>query len=403
MSPMDRKSVVGLGLGLAGAGAATVLGMTTDRLLRDRRTAINLDAAGDPARHEVEPDETHVVLADDGVPLHVEVDHPHGRPRAAPKGAAVPTVVLTHGYTLNLRSWLFQRRALAAAGYRVVCWDQRGHGRSGAGPVEHYRVDQLGTDLARVLDEVVPEGPLVLVGHSMGGMTMMALAVERPEVIRDRTVGAAFISTSSGRLDTVSWGLGSALGRMVHRLGPPVVSRLAGRQSLVDEARERGQELESFLVDRYSFGSPVPLSIVRLTADMIFGTSMEVISAFLPTFDQHDKADALKEFSGMETLVLVGDQDLLTPPSHSEEIVRHLPGAEYVVVDDAGHIIMLEHPELVSSQLEEFLTRVLRSAEPVDGSLDSRGAPAQGVHRRVTDVAKRRRDRSARSRGRSAS
>ncbi|HET7305657.1 MAG TPA: alpha/beta hydrolase, partial [Segeticoccus sp.] len=402
-SPMDRKSVVGLGLGLAGAGAATVLGMTTDRLLRDRRTAINLDAAGDPTRHEVEPDETHVVLADDGVPLHVEVDHPHARPPAAPKGAAVPTVVLTHGYTLNLRSWVFQRRALTTAGYRVVAWDQRGHGRSGAGPVEHYRVDQLGSDLARVLDEVVPEGPLVLVGHSMGGMTMMALAVERPQVIRERTVGAAFISTSSGGLDTVSWGLGSALGRMVHRLGPPVVSRLAGRQSLVDEARERGQELESFFVDRFSFGSPVPLSVVRLTADMIFGTSMEVVSAFLPTFDQHDKADALKEFSGMETLVLVGDQDLLTPPSHSEEIVRHLPGAEYVVVDDAGHIIMLEHPELVSSQLEEFLTRVLRSAEPVEGSLESGGAPAPGVHRRVTDVAKRRRDRSARSRGRSAS
>ncbi|HET8599419.1 MAG TPA: alpha/beta hydrolase [Segeticoccus sp.] len=402
MNPVvDRKSMLGLGLGLAGAGVATVLGMTTDRLLRDRRTAIALDRDGDPGQYDVEPAETHLVLADDGVPLHVEVDLPSGRPAAAPSGSAVPTVVLSHGYTLSLRSWVFQRRALTAAGYRVVLWDQRGHGRSGTGPKAHYDVDQLGRDLGKVIDEVVPDGPIVLVGHSMGGMTMMALAVERPDIVRDRTVGAAFVSTSAGSLETVSWGLGSLLGRMVHRLGPPMVSRLAGRQTFVDEVRDRGREVESFLVDRYSFGSPVPLSVVRLTADMIFGTSMEVISAFLPTFDRHDKADALKEFTGMETLVLVGDQDLLTPASHSEEIIRNLPGAEFVLVADAGHIIMLEHPELVSSQLEEFLTRVLRSAEPPVS--EGEGLHGAGVRREVTDLAKKRRDRSARSRGRSAS
>ena len=121
----------------------------------------------------------------------------------------VPTVVFSHGYTLSLRSWVFQRRALTAAGYRVVVWDQRGHGRSGTGSKESANIDQLGRDLARVIAEAAPEGPLVLVGHSMGGMTMMSLAVDHHALIRERVVAAAFIATSPGSLDEVSWGFGA--------------------------------------------------------------------------------------------------------------------------------------------------------------------------------------------------
>ena len=70
-------------------------------------------------------------------------------------------------------------------------------------------IDQLGRDLARVIAEAAPEGPLVLVGHSMGGMTMMSLAVDHHALIRERVVAAAFIATSPGSLDEVSWGLGN--------------------------------------------------------------------------------------------------------------------------------------------------------------------------------------------------
>ena len=137
------------------------------------------------------------------------------------------------------------------------------------------------------------------------------------------------------------------LGRAVHRLGPVAVGQLAGRQGLVNAARRAGRDVEEFLVDRYSFASPVPLSIVQLTADMIFGTRIEVISEFMETFDKHDKREALEKFIGVETLVINGVQDLLTPPQHSEEIVRLIPGAEHVLVNDAGHIIMLEHGDVV--------------------------------------------------------
>ena len=380
MSSSRRRTLTGLGVGLVAAGATAAAGVATDRLVRARSTA---KALGDTDSYDVVPDEELVVIADDGVPLHVEIDLPQG---AEPVGDVVPTVVLSHGYTLSLRSWVFQRRALTAAGYRVVVWDQRGHGRSGLGSKESATIDQLGRDLARVLAQAAPEGPLVLVGHSMGGMTMMSLAVDHHELIRERVVAAAFIATSPGSLDEVSWGLGNVFGKVVHRLGPLAVGQLASRQTLVNSVLRAGKDVEEFFVNRYSFASPVPLSIVRLTADMIFGTRMEVISHFMVTFDSHDKREALEQFIGVETLVLNGMQDLLTPPEHSEEIVRLIPGAEHVLVNDAGHIIMLEHPDTVSEQLLALIERGLRARS--NGQVRS-GPPR--VRRTVTDLTKQRR------------
>jgi pimeloyl-ACP methyl ester carboxylesterase len=390
-----RKTLTGLGVGLAAAAATAAVGVVADRLVRARQTARALDSADtyeEPASSEV------VVLATDGVELHVEIDEPEADPAEAPRGLAAPTVVFCHGYTLNLRSWVFQRRALKAAGYRVVLWDHRGHGRSGDGSKGSYNIDQLGHDLGAIISQVVPDGPLVLVGHSMGGMTLMALAMQQPELIKDRVLGVAFVATSPGGLSAVSWGLGNMLGRTVHRLGPVAVGQLAGRQGLVNAALKAGRDVEEFLVDRYSFASPVPLSIVRLTADMIFGTRIEVISEYMETFDKHDKREALEHFIGVETVVINGVQDLLTPPQHSEEIIRLIPGAEHVLVHDAGHIIMLEHGDIVSEQLLAMIVRAQRAAA---AHIDLRDKPR--VRRLVTDLAKRRRVERAKARRDNAS
>jgi len=217
-------------------------------------------------------------------------------------------------------------------------------------------------------------------------MTLMALADQHPEVVRERVLGVAFIATSPGGISAVSWGLGRVLGKAVHRLGPFAVGQLAGRQGLVNSVLKAGREVEEYFVDLYSFASPVPLSVVRLTADMIFKTRMEVISDFMETFDKHDKREALEQFIGVETLVLNGMQDLLTPPQHSEEIVKLIPGAEHVLVNDAGHIVMLEHPDVVGEQLLALIVRAQRAAAV---NIDQRDKPR--VRRTITDLAKRRR------------
>ena len=390
-----RRTLTGIGIGLAAAGTTAAVGVVADRLARALQMAKALDDLDD--YEEVASREV-VVLADDGVPLHVEIDEPQGIPAEMSNGQPAATVVFSHGYTLSLRSWVFQRRSLKAAGYRVVLWDARGHGQSGAGSKESYEIDQLGHDLYSVIKAVVPRGPLILVGHSMGGMTMMALAAHHPQLVKDRVIGAAFVATSPGGISAVSWGLGKVLGKAVHRLGPFAVGQLAGRQSLVDSVLKAGREVEEYFVDLYSFASPVPLSIVRLTADMIFKTRIEVISDFMETFDKHDKREALEQFIGVETLVINGIQDMMTPPEHSEEIVKLIPGSEHVLVNDAGHIIMLEHGDVVSEQLLSLIERAERAASI---HFDQRNKPR--VRRTITDLAKRRRLKALQGRRRSVS
>ena len=390
-----RRTLTGIGLGLAAAGTTAAVGVVADRLARALQTAKALDSVD---TYEEVPTAQVLVIADDGVPLHVEIDEPGGVAAGMANDAGALTVVFCHGYTLSLRSWVFQRRALRAAGVRVVLWDQRGHGQSGAGSKESYEIDQLGLDLHAVLSAVAPRGPLVLVGHSMGGMTLMSLADRFPELIKERVIGVAFVATSPGGISAVSWGLGKVLGKAVHRLGPFAVGQLAGRQGLVSSVLKAGREVEEYFVDLYSFGSPVPLSVVRLTADMIFNTQMEVISAFMETFDKHDKREAIQRFIGVETVVINGFQDMLTPPEHSEEIVRLIPGAEHILVNDAGHLIMLEHGDVVADQLLALIGRAQRAAT-VQVEVPERPR----VRRTITDLAKLRRVKALQGRRRSVS
>ncbi len=124
---------------------------------------------------------------------------------------------------------------------------------------------------------------------------------------------------------------------------------------------------------------------------MIFETSFDVMAAFLPDIDGLDLVPSLQALTGVELLVINGAGDLITPPSHSEDIVRHVPGAEHVVVEDAGHILMLEHPDLVTEQLLALIQRARRAvAEGVPVSSKPR------VRRTVQDISKKRRAGRAR-------
>lgn len=355
-----RKGLIGVGIGLAAAGAATAAGIATDRIIRSRRQSA-MDAVPDDGAGQV-------VVARDGVPLYAEVDEAADAPA---------TVVLIHGYAHNNTVWGQQRAAVSAAGYRVVVFDLRGHGRSGEGDESSYTIAQLGEDIAAVLEETTPEGPIVLVGHSMGGMAIMALAEQQPEFIRARVLGVALVSSTAGGLSELNFGLGKQLGGVVHRLGPAAVTRVGARQELFDVARLVGRNVESALVHRYSFGGPVPKAVIRQVAEMIFATRLQVIGAFLPTLMEHDRRAALPAFEGIETLILHGTRDRITPVDHGAQLAAALPGAEFVVVKGAGHVLPLEDPDLVTEQLLAFLERATRSVPRKAGS----GSDSTPAHR----------------------
>ena len=367
--------LLGLGVGILAAGAATAAGVAADRLLKARRTAIELGLEVD---YDDIPDHEDVVISD-AVPLHVEIDDPVGA-----KIGERPTVVLSHGYTQHHGVWHFQRKALREAGFRVVLWDHRGHGLSERGEESSYTIAQLGRDLHAVITEAAPDGPLILIGHSMGGMAMMAMAEQFPEIIRERVVGAGFVCTSSGALSTLDFGLGKQVGAAVHRLGPGTVARLSARQSTVERVLELGKDVESYLVHRYSFGSDVPMAVVRYTADMIFETPMSVISAFMPTLVDHERTDVLAEFDGIETLVIHGQQDRIVPRAHADVMVAKMPHAEYIVVENSGHMLPLEHPEIVNTEIVALAERASRAVvEPPSKRRST-------VPRTVTDLRPRR-------------
>jgi len=347
----NRTNLLSLGLGLAAAGAGAAVGVAAERLTVGRTLDRHLGTGEVPLGSVRELPV--VVSTDDGVTLHVEVDE---LDEPDPDGL---TVVFSHGYGLNLDSWHFQRLALRGQ-VRTVWWDQRGHGRSARGPVGSATIDQGGSDLAHVIEATAPTGPLVLVGHSMGGMTVMALAARDAETFAERTAGVAFIATSAGGLSQASFGL-DRLGALVHKLGPGTLNLLARRPAWVERTRRIGSDLEEVMVKRWSYASEVDGELVDFTARMIAGTKIEVIGDFFPAFASHDKREALAAIRGREVLVLAGDSDLMIPAEHSEEIARLLPGAELAIVKNAGHLVMLEHPDVVMPHLVALLHRARKS------------------------------------------
>ena len=348
-----------LGLGLAAAGGA--VGYAAERYaLRRVRGRPDPEAREPfgrlPGRHRV-------VTTDDGVPLHVEEV---GEPDAP------LTVVLCHGYALESACWHFQRRDLPGlltgrvgggpdAGVRVVVWDQRSHGRSGRATPESCTIDQLGRDLTRVLAATALTGPVVLVGHSMGGMTIMALADQCPELFDGRrVVGVGLVSTSAGALAEVTFGLPAFLTGVKNRALPWLAQGTVDNPRLVDRTRRLGSDVAYLLTLQYGFGSrDASPSVVAFVERMVAQTPSDVIAAFYPTFTSHDKLAALPVLAGVEVLVVAGESDVVTPADHSRAIAEAAPGARLVVLPDSGHNVMLERHREVTAELADLVLRAV--------------------------------------------
>lgn len=321
------------------------------------------------------------VRADDGTPLGVRVD---GEP-----GAPV-TVVLAHGWTLTADSWLPQARALTdpadGAGLppvRVVRYDQRGHGRSGPGTTLPWTIDLLGADLARILAETAPAGPVVLGGHSMGGMTIMALAAARPELFGDRVAGVLLAATSAGRLDAAVHGSTRRV-RAAGRAQAAFFGHCARVPDRAERIRRRlpgpGGRISPALVRWGLFGPDAPADAVRATARMIHATPMATVAGYHRALMRHDKAGSLQALAAVPVHVVVGARDRLTPVCHSRRLAEALPQARLHVEPGCGHMVQLERPEVVTARLRELCAAALGAAGPAPaGHRSSANGPGRPV------------------------
>jgi pimeloyl-ACP methyl ester carboxylesterase len=304
------------------------------------------------------------VVADDGVDLHVEVDEYAARTRAAP--APELTVVFVHGYSLTLDSWHFQRAAYRGR-VRMVFYDQRSHGRSGRSTPGHATIEQLGRDLKTVLDAVAPETPVVLVGHSMGGMTIVALAEEHPELFGDRVVGVGLVSTTAGGLEPhrvlVPLLPSSAVGGM---FAQRLVSVLARGHRAVDGLRRIGHAVALVATDELAFGDDVPASYVEFVDSMLSATPFEVVAEFFPHVVSLEKSAAVNALSAVPTSVICGTDDKLTSIAHSRKLHAEIAGSTLLECDGAGHMVIMERHDDVNAELDRLLAVVGERLDGVD-------------------------------------
>jgi len=347
----SRRRIAALTAGALGTVAAGAVA----RALAEKRPVGGAADAGEERFGRLRSTPLRVV-ADDGVVLHAEVDEAS---TGSTPGDGSPTLVFVHGYALNLDCWHFQR-AHYRGRRRMVLYDQRSHGRSQRSTKGNATIDQLGHDLLTVLDELAPDDQVVLVGHSMGGMTIMALAEHHPEIFGDRVVGVGLVSTTAGGLRAHRLLNPFLPDRVMEQVTPRVMAGLARAPWLVDRARRAGSDLGQLVTSRFAFGKEVPASYARFVDEMLAQTPFEVLAEFFPNFAALDKFSVLEAFAQVPTVIVCGSKDVMTSVDHSRKMARLIDTAELVECPDSGHLVILESAQ----QVNDALDRMLTAAEP---------------------------------------
>jgi pimeloyl-ACP methyl ester carboxylesterase len=303
-----------------------------------------------PPMPAISPDSTQTVVADDGLRLHVEIG---GRT------ASDLTVLFVHG--LLARSAEFDPQWEPLLGRtRLVRYDHRGHGGS-----ERSRkatdVEQLGRDLGRVLDATAPNGPVVLVGHSMGGMTVMALAGQRPELFGPRVRGVLLLGTAAGH-DIDGHPFENAT-RHVARRG--VLAPLLWLLRMIAPANERLRPRNTWLLRRLTrslvFGAAdANPSLVAQVQQMLEEPPLSTLAALHGTLLRHDARAALPVLARVPVAIVAGEDDRLIRVEHSIALKEALgASAELVVLPGVGHALNRSAPHDVNAAIDRLLERVL--------------------------------------------
>lgn len=346
----DRMGLARWLAGAAGLGAVgTIAGVTVARSMTNRHPVID-----DPYANEdfetLDGDRSYMVTTPDGVPLAVREVGPTDAPL---------TVVFAHGFCLRMGAFHFQRMRLSdewGPQVRMIFYDQRGHGRSGEAPPETYTIAQLGMDLETVLQVIAPRGPIVVVGHSMGGMTVLSHARQYPRHYGSRIVGAALISSAAEGVAQ------SPLGEILNNPALEAVRRAARTApKLLQRGRNATRSVIGPILRAASYADiDVSPSIVAFSEEMMLGTPIPTMMEFLQALQFHDETAALPTLANIPTLVVCGDHDLVTPDEYSRKMAHALRQSEMIIVSRSGHLVLLSKPDPIN----DGLVRLVKRATP---------------------------------------
>ncbi len=332
----------GILLGTLAAGAAAGLAVERYVVGRDRKRP-------DPEARESFGEmhgRAEAVGSFDGTRLHVEIFDGDG-----------PTLVLAHGFSLNLGMWHYQMRDLSPA-YRLVLYDHRGHGRSEKAKRGDWSLEALARDMEAVVRAHGGDDPVVIVGHSMGGMTTLKFCEVFPELIGSRVAALALVNTTA--IDVMGGMLPGAARRLAagfQMVQAGAVRALASNASRVDRLRGRTRDLAYVTVRWAGLGPKALPSLVEFMDRMLSECPTDVWAHMLPDLLALDVTTVL-DVIDVPTLVVAGTHDKLTPPGAADRIGAAIKGAELAVVNDAGHMAPLERPHSFNARLRAFLASV---------------------------------------------
>ncbi len=292
----------------------------------------------------------HRVVRPDGTQLHVESFGPAG----------APVLLLTHGWGLSSAEWWYARQHLSER-YRLLVWDLRGLGQS-AGPHDHqYGLDRMAGDLNAVL--ALADGqPVLLCGHSIGGMTTLTFCGLYPEVLAAQVAG--LILTQTTFTNPVQTALGAPLNRVLQEpllrplchltiwLSPLVrvmnaLSLLNGSLTLANHLLQfKGQETRQQL---------------GFTTALLLRANPAVVARGMLGMLEYEARGVLPVIS-VPTLVIAASSDRATLPAASAYLTAHIPGAKQFMLSPAGHMGLIEHHEAWANAVDDFATRCFESA-----------------------------------------
>ncbi len=269
-----------------------------------------------------------------------------------------PTVVLSHGFSLNSTIWHHQMRDLSHE-MRMVMYDHRGHGYSALPPSDDWSLDALAQDLEAVIRDASNREPVIIVGHSMGGMTALRYCELFPDAIGNRVRGLVLVDTTSA---DVMGGLLPAVARRVQAAVEGIegvaLRALQGRTDNVDIWRARANNLVYIGTRLMGFGHDPSPTQVAFVEKLLSEVPSSVWFKLIPTMLGMDVSRSLDAID-IPAIVIAGERDKLTPLAAAQRIADGIPRAELVVLKDTGHIPMLERADEFNALLRRFVSRVV--------------------------------------------
>jgi pimeloyl-ACP methyl ester carboxylesterase len=276
------------------------------------------------------------------------------------------TVILLHGLLGDRNSWRCQTRHLTSRhpDIRVIAYDQRGHGRSGRGCALSNTIGQLARDLDAVIDMTTPSGHIVLVGHSMGAMTILQYLQHHQSRNKDRITGVGLIATAAA--DITCHGLARLLATPLGGGACALAAHIPASVDAVRTTAVRATQPIWRLVTKKA----------HILAALINAPQLSTLGDFLDSISHFDGTAAYRALSRTPTLIMCGTVDWVLPSYHSAAIAAAVSAAELVDVPGAGHMLMLDRPDVVNDRLDALLERVRGSLAPRPPTPVARVIPA---------------------------